>query len=168
MPRAKAKILPQPSEWEESRRISNKDSKELTARAAMSSSVAASRQALALLLSDPALRRENLGELLARRYAKEALEGMMEIARDQSVEAGVRHRAYYDVFTLGYGKPASVVRNPGETALPPTIDADIDRAGEAAAALSQMEAYAAVPPEEWPEELRRATGMLRSKEDGDR
>jgi len=122
-------------------------------------SIAASRQAFSILLSDPALRQTNLGELYAKRFAKECLDGMMEIARDSSLDPSVRHKAYFDVWTICYGRPGSIIKTPGEVAVPPTIDSDIDRAGEAAEALSRLEAYAAIPAEQWPEELKRATGV---------
>ncbi len=159
------------TEWEEAMRLEGQEGLEepaisstsltIEAMATRASTVQAARQALSILTSDPALRRDSLGELMARQYAKECLEGMMEIARDTGNDASVRHKAYYDIWTIGYGRPAAIVRAGSEGTLPPTIDADIDRAGEAAAALAKLETYAHLPPEQWPEDLQRATGIHR-------
>lgn len=117
------------------------------------------RRAASVLLNDPNLRKDNLGELLARTYAQEALQGIMQIARDATVDPSIRHKAYLDVFHIAYGRPAAVIRSQGESNAHITIDHDIAAAGEAAENLNLLAEYASVPPEEWPEELRKAAGL---------
>lgn len=114
------------------------------------------KQAIENLLLNPALRRDNLGELYARAFFQEALHGIMDIARDPEVDPDVRRKAYLDVAHIAYGKPASVLRVPGDAQQNPIIDGEIEKAGAAAQGLSVLQHYAHLPPEEWPEDVRKA------------
>jgi len=122
-------------------------------------SVQALKQAALNLMNQGALKNDNLGELYARAYAQEALHGLMQIARDTLVDPKVRRQAYFDVYTIGYGKPASVIKVPGDLGPNMTIDGEIAKAGEAAQALNMLSQYASIPPDQWPEELKKAAGL---------
>lgn len=103
------------------------------------------------------LRRSDLGELLARRHTRACLAGIMRIAEDESIAAGIRIEAYTRVWQMAYGKPASVIRVP-DASVSPTLDADIEQAQAASAALGELEAWASKPPSEWPAHLRQLVG----------
>lgn len=124
------------------------------------SAAEALRRAASQLLTNPALQKDNLGELYARAYAQEALHGMMEIARDMTIDAKVRHQAYFDVYTIAYGKPASVVKSNNDVGSNTVIDGEIAKASLAGQTLNLLAEYASVPPEDWPDELKKAAGLL--------
>lgn len=113
------------------------------------------RDALETLLQNPALRRDNLGELYARAFFQEAIHGIMEIARDIEVDPDVRRKAYLDVAHIAYGKPASILRMPGDAQQNPIIDGEIEQATEAAQSLALIQSCSNLPLEEWPEEVRK-------------
>ena len=117
------------------------------------------KQAALNLMNSSALKNDNLGELYARAYAQEALHGLMQLARDATIDPKVRRQAYFDVYTIGYGKPASVIKVPGDLGPNMTIDHEISKAGESAQALNLLSQYANVSPENWPDELKRAAGL---------
>jgi len=117
------------------------------------------KQAALNLMNSSALKNDNLGELYARAYAQECLHGMMQIARDLQVDPKVRHQAYLSVYQTAYGKPASVVKVPGDLGPNMTIDHEISKASESAQTLNQLSLYASVPPDQWPESLRIAAGL---------
>jgi len=121
--------------------------------------VQALKQAALSLMNNHALKNDNLGELYARAYAQECLHGMMQIARDQTIDPKVRQKAYLDVYQISYGRPATVIKMPGDLAPHVTIDGEIAKAGEAAQALNLLSQYANVSPENWPSELKIAAGL---------
>ena len=123
------------------------------------------KQAALNLMNSNALKNDSLGELYARAYAQECLHGLMQMARDELIDPKVRRQAYFDVYTIGYGKPASVIKAPGEVGPNMTIDGEIAKAGEAAQTLNMLSQYAAIPPDQWPESLRIAAGLETGDED---
>jgi len=123
------------------------------------SSIQSLKTAALNLMNQGALKNDNLGELYARAYAQECLHGMMQIARDAQVDPKVRHQAYLSVYQTAYGKPASVVKVPGDLGENLTIDGEIAKAGESAQALNQLSQYASIPPDEWPSALKIAAGL---------
>ena len=122
------------------------------------------RRATESLRSHPALLKDNLGELYARAYAQECLQGMMNIARDMTIDPKIRHQAYLDVYQSAYGRPAAMVKAPAELGPNLTIDGEIAKAQDASIALNLLAEYAATPPELWPEELRKMLNIEESKD----
>lgn len=133
-----------PSEWDEAR-----------GKALQPTNPGAQIKAL-LQEASSALRQDNLGELYARRYFKSCIDGIMAIAENDGVDPEVRRKAFMDVYAIAFGRPATVIRVPGDSHVPPTIDSDVRQAVAAAEVLGLAASYASTPPEDWPTHVREA------------
>lgn len=130
--------------------------KSLVSKQGLRESIKAAQDALA---ETDYLRRADLGEVLARRYARECLDGIMAIARNAEIDPGVRLVAYKAIWEMGHGKPASIIRLPDPSPAPAMED-DIRKAEAASKALGELEAWGHLPPSEWPDHLRKLVGAV--------
>lgn len=120
-------------------------------------------KALALLMSSQALRRDDLAELMARQYAPGALQVLWKIASDERetpeglpvIPVDVRRKAANDLLDRGYGKPITVLRAANGGTGSPTLDGEIEKAVAAAEDLARFQEYMDLPPDQWPEGLRK-------------
>lgn len=115
------------------------------------------RAAQSALLGTDALRRPELGEMLARRYGTGCLEIIWQIANDASVDPAIRLSAARNLWEMGYGRPATVIRVPNMESAP-GLDMEIAKAESASAALGELEEWGSKPPDEWPEHVRLLSG----------
>lgn len=123
-------------------------------------------KAFAEIATNPALRRQDLAELYARRYTRAMVDTLAALALNPEIDPEVRRKSARDVLEFGHGKPAMVVRLPDSGAGAATIDADLDRAEQAIEQFKLLEAHTSRPPNEWPPELREALMGAARSEDG--
>lgn len=79
-----------------------------------------------------------------------------EVSGMPMVSPDVRRKAAVDLYQAAYGKPITVLRAANGGTGSPTIDGDIEKAVAAAEELQGLQEFMDLPPEQWPERLRKA------------
>lgn len=93
-----------------------------------------------------------------------ALQVLWRLASDEKrtaegfyvVPPDVQRKAAVDLYQAAYGKPITVLRAANGGTGSPTIDGDIEKAVAAAEELQGLQEFMDLPPEQWPERLRKA------------